>query len=142
MPGAGAVREPVSSRPGRTRRVRGRNGLKFSAAGGQAPQAATPGLEPVCLLAVQPDPQRTDRIEAMADGGCQVLALLVADHRQGGEQPVHGVQYDRPRRVRTAVQREDVGDSDHLVTAARHRCGDHSAVGGLSSEHEVSWVVE
>jgi hypothetical protein len=93
-------------------------------------------------LAVQPDPQRADRLEAMTGGGHQVITVLVADHRQRGEQPVHRFQYDRPGRVRAVVQREDIGDSDHLVAAARHRSGDHPAASGLSGKHEGGRVVE
>lgn len=93
-------------------------------------------------LDVQPDPQRADRLEAMTDGDRQVIGVLVADHRQGGEQPVHRVKYDGPGRVRAAVQSEDIGDSDHLVAATRHRSGNHPAVRGLSGEHEGGRVVQ
>lgn len=41
---------------------------------------------------MHPDAQRTDRPEAMAQGGSQVIAVLIADDGQGGEQPVHRVQ--------------------------------------------------
>ncbi len=52
------------------------------------------------------------------------------------------MQDDRPGRGGPAVPREDVGDADDVLAAARYRSGDHSAVGavgvvgGPSQDHE------
>lgn len=85
-------------------------------------------------------PRRTDRLEAMADRGRQAIAGLMADHRQGGEKPVHRIQYERPGRCRASVRCEDVGISHHLVAVACHRSGDLPAVVAVSGEHKAGQV--
>lgn len=75
------------------------------------------------------DPQRSARLEAMADRGRQVIAALMADHRPC-------VHHAPPSRSRALVQCDDVGISHRPVASARHRSGDHSAVVAESGEHE------
>ncbi|MFF7046276.1 2OG-Fe(II) oxygenase family protein [Streptomyces massasporeus] len=82
-----------------------------------------------------PHPQRADRLEAVPEGDPQIVTLLVADDGQGGKEVGEGPQNDRPG----AVGPEDVGDAHHVLTAGRHRSGDHSAVGAVAGpcqDHE------
>jgi hypothetical protein len=78
---------------------------------------------------VHPDPQRSDRLEVMADRGRRAITALMADHRPC-------VFHARPSGFRALVRCEDVGISHRPVASARHRSGDHPAVVAESGEHE------